>query len=804
MQDWHLPSLDRLWRALSAAKAPADRLALLRSIVRLNGGRVDIGQQNDFLLSDAEYELLPRFGLAKSGKNTLRLVEEPDRNTLVGLNAALIPDLGSRKLAMRDGPDAILLRHSSHLDYTATAQKAAVQALATMPAGAGLLAGLPTGMGKSLLFQLAPLLNRTSKRRAAVVVITPTIALALDHERTLQAMPGLTGSRALTGDCSEDETSAILAGFRRGEVPVLLLSPEKALSRRVRSELAASAHSQTQYSDLVGQLTHVFVDEAHIIEAWGRYFRPDFQKLPSLLVELRQANADIRAVLLSATLPPSAKRLLRAEWGEAGPWLEVHAGTARYEHDIVIASYDSASARAADLEFVIDRAPRPAIVYTTEVEDAERLHDRLRQQCGYRRTALFTGDTLADDRKTIVKQWSDDHLDLVVATSAFGLGIDKPGVRSVIHACLPETAARYYQEIGRASRDGGQGLAVCLFTHSEHGNDLSSAARIASHGWIGRELAEKRWTELLAKSTVVGRSGAREVRRFDVDTVRQGLANRSSDYNVDWNVMLLLLMQRAGAVELVVDVQTSDPTGKKTVDAVVLDARLLGHHSEKAWDQVFSLRDKEQVEAREDYRKFAAIMQAPMRDCIISQVFGVIDPDHYAPPCGRCPSCRHQAVSPPAEVRTTNPFPVWEQEGAPISKYGRGILLLEMADATLVNPLNAVLGTLGQAGFQQYIVPEILVRRVAEHLKAVEETLGLALAIEDVVREGFQAHRLNSVLILPADDDVAERAVAWAQNWSARYPELTLLVCCDPRRMIDGRRLSQFLSDHAPLRTPFA
>jgi len=355
---WHTRALVRTLAALREASAPSDRLALIRTAMRFAGGRFETSDEG-FRLTSEEYSLLPRFGLAPSGESGLRFIDEEDPPTLLGLAAALSPDLAPRRLYAQAEPDTPLLRHSTHKTYNSSSQKAAVRALLTMPVGGTLLVSLPTGMGKSLLFQLAPLVTTQSGRRACVAVITPTIALALDHQRSLSELPGLRGSRALTSDCSPGEIDAILAAFRRGEVPVLLLSPEKALSKKVRSDLVAAASVTTEFSDLVGQLTHLFVDEAHIIEAWGRSFRPDFQRLPSLMRDLRLANEEFRAALLSATLPRSACDVLRSQWSEQGPWLEVHAGMPRYEQDTVVAAYADVRVRDTDLDFVIDRAPRP-------------------------------------------------------------------------------------------------------------------------------------------------------------------------------------------------------------------------------------------------------------------------------------------------------------------------------------------------------------------------------------------------------------------------------------------------------------
>src|SRR5439155_20088554 len=143
-----------------------------------------------------------------------------------------------------------------------------------------------------------------------------------------------------------------------------------------------------------------------------------------------------------------------------------------------------------------DVIPRPAIIYTTTVEDAEKLHARLRDR-GYQRVDLFTGDI--DDpaeRQKVLDSWASGTIDMVVATSAFGMGVDKANVRAIVHACLPESAERLYQEIGRGGRDGHQALSMCLWTDG----DASTAASLAIRGWMLPETSTRRWKAILKEA----------------------------------------------------------------------------------------------------------------------------------------------------------------------------------------------------------------------------------------------------------------------------------------------------------------
>lgn len=792
---WHLPAIERCRAALAAASKPADRLALMRSLVRLRGGRLGL-PESGITLSEAEASLLPRFGLAFGGeRDALRLRAEPE--PVPGLDAALRLDTSSRQTFAPASADAILLRLMPHRQYQSEAQKSAVRALMTQPPGSGLMVSMPTGSGKSLLFQLAVRFGRTRQPGACAIVITPTIALALDHARTLSGMAGLEASRALTGDTPAAESQAIVGGFRRGEVPVLLLSPEKALSPGLFAHLVEAAGADSALYGLDARLTHLFVDEAHIVESWGRSFRPDFQRLPALLAELRAANPDVRAVLLSATLPPAARAVLRASWSLGGEWLEVDARVPRYEHDIVVASYSTPEARMAALDAVVDRVPRPAIVYTTEVEEAARLHRRLTRDRGYGRAALFTGNTAASERRKIVEAWAANQYDLVVATSAFGMGIDKADVRTVIHACFPESPARWYQEIGRASRDHGQGLAVCLFVDGERDSDVGRAYGLATSGWLTRELGEQRWDALVEAATGKRWEDGRQRMTLNLDAFREGLPRRLSDYNRGWNMALLTLMQRAGAIQVRAVPAVGDQPGASW-DVEILRPGILSGTDPAAWDDIFLTREAEVQDARRSLDPFVKLMRRPERACVTRSVFELIEPAAFAPPCGRCPSCRRAKIEPPGTLICAGLEQAWPDAAALPGALPGGLLLVEPRDPAFDQRLGRLLERLSGAGIDQFLVPEEIAQRAAG-LLAAGPGLGLVLSTAAMSASTAIAG-LPTALLLPTDSGQAAFLLARLRGFAQRWPDLPVLVVAEPDRLLAGRRLDQTVSASAPIK----
>lgn len=793
-QTWAPACKARTLAALDRSTGDCDRLALLRTLAWLGGGRFESASHDFAGFAD---EALARFGLGRVDSTTIRISDEDRPPWWPQINV----DSQSRRYLETGVGDGILRRLTGLHDYRSLSQKAAVRALFTAPAGSGLLISLPTGAGKSLMFQLAALYGREIYNGSCVIVVTPTIALALDHERTLRGIPGLEASRALIGDLGSEGIRDVVDAFRRGEIPILLLGPELALRPDIVRKLVEVASPEAAAFGLNGRLTHLFVDEAHIIESWGRNFRPDFQRLPGLLVELRKTNPEVRLVLLSATIPPSARAILRRDWSLAGDWLEVDARVPRYEHDIVALRCTSEAERLDALSFVVDRAPRPAIVYTTEVEEAERIFSWLSKDRGYQHLALFTGDTGSADRRRIIEDWSENRYDIIVATSAFGIGIDKADVRSVIHACLPESAARWYQEIGRAARDGGQALAALLFEDSRNDeDDVSTARRMATGGWLTRELAEKRWAAMRASAANQGWLDGKWRMSVDLNAIREGLRPKSSDYNRNWNMALLTLLQRAQ----VISIKAVKPIGGEEAslwEIEVADGGLLSDASHSTWDRIYQHRDAEVIAAQRELTPWLNLAANPLEACMVRTTFELIEPKIYVPNCGRCPHCRSQMIRPPRQVDAMGLEVVWPETPYVHNwKIAPGIHLVEPTDRTLTTGLPGLVQTLARLGIHQFAADPELADEIADSLSQEAISLGLVLTLEEWTEERKLANLPTALIVLPEEKYwwQVERFVEWAKDAS-----FTSIIVARRDSQYRGRRFDQWVSQHAPISQQF-
>jgi superfamily II DNA/RNA helicase len=181
----------------------------------------------------------------------------------------------------------------------------------------------------------------------------------------------------------------------------------------------------------------------------------------------------------------------------------------------------------------------------TERKEAVEWLTVLQTEAGLRRVDVFHGGTADDARERIIKQWIINDLDGVIATSAFGVGIDKNDVRTIVHATIPETLDRYYQEVGRSGRDGHPSASLLVFDNT----DWRKPERLAKAKIITDELGINRWRALY-ESRPHG-EGA-DLVPVNIEAIPKH-AVATSEYNIDWNMRTLLLMSRASLVRLEVD-----------------------------------------------------------------------------------------------------------------------------------------------------------------------------------------------------------------------------------------------------------
>jgi len=399
--------------------------------------------------------------------------------------------------------------------------------------GATTLIALPTGSGKSLCFHY---LARFST--GLTLVIVPTVALAIDQYRAARELPLLAhlDARYFAADDPDFTAQQVADAVRTGSTRLLFTSPEACVSGRLRSVIDELASQ--------GRLDHVVIDEAHMVGTWGIYFRVDFQLLSTHWRQWRERSGQqLRTLLLSATFTPECREGLKTLF-PAQEWSEFISQRLRPEIAYHVREFNAVPDRNAAALECIWQMPRPAIVYTTRVDDAYAFHRRVQQE-GFRRVECFTGETPRAQRRTLLERWRADDIDVMVATSAFGLGVDKPDVRTIVHACVPENLDRFYQEVGRGGRDGYSAASVLLATKQD-----VHVAKGMGPSLLRPETIQQRWESLWRTHQSVNRE--KHEYRVNLRTKKEELVGtRTYEENVRWNKRLLLQLLRAGKLDII-------------------------------------------------------------------------------------------------------------------------------------------------------------------------------------------------------------------------------------------------------------
>jgi ATP-dependent DNA helicase RecQ len=391
-------------------------------------------------------------------------------------------------------PDSLLAHFG--LDEFRPGQR---EAVAAALAGRDSLVVMPTGGGKSLCYQLPGIASD-----GLTVVVSPLIALMADQYRRL--LLGGHPAAMIASGMDADAAARALADVRNGRARIVLCSPERFASS---SFLAALAQREV---DLFA------VDEAHCVSEWGHDFRPDYLRLRGVIDRLGSPTV----MACTATATEQVAEEITARLGLRDPHL-TRAGFDRPNLSFDVIALDGQGSKARKhmlLSLALsDPAMRPAIVYCGTRRDVEEVSERLRSE-GLLAVGYHAG-MAADERASAQHRFMEGDAEIVVATNAFGMGVDKADVRAVVHWAIPKSVEAYYQEVGRAGRDGKPARGILLASRADLGRLIN---------FIQRDAVEADDVLAYVRRLQASRDGDTaviETPRSDRDRVSLGVAERA-------------------------------------------------------------------------------------------------------------------------------------------------------------------------------------------------------------------------------------------------------------------------------------
>ena len=420
--------------------------------------------------------------------------------------------------------------------YMSDGQRRLIRALDGLRPGQVLIGCLPTGEGKSLAIHRLVL-----ESTRLVVVVVPTVTLAIDQEQEAEAVlarHGLPQELAYLG--GDSGRGRIKSRIKDGTQRLVFANPES-----LRGLMPALMEAARE-----GNLGAVVVDEAHVIDADSWDFRPDFGLIPSMVRGLTEQVPDSavppKSLLLSATLTQATIDNLKRLFVGKGRGVLL-AGSLRlrpepaYVRERVDASPgegagdDASIRRRQRILDLIPLLPRPLYLYSTTQADVEYYHGELHRS-GLRRIRHVHGGVGSGDRREAIRGVREQRLDVVSANSAFGLGLNVPNVRSVVHACVPESLDRFSQEVGRGGRDGMATISLMVFTPSDRVLARKQGARK-----ILKDAGGPRWQDMKAGAIQSGGN----ILWLPLDA-----HEKKSDTSRRWAMSTVVLMEASGLLQV--------------------------------------------------------------------------------------------------------------------------------------------------------------------------------------------------------------------------------------------------------------
>ncbi len=474
-------------------------------------------------------------------------------------------------------------------------QKICVMGSLNTPDGHTALVSMSTGGGKSLITQTISY----QKPNSLTVVVVPTISLMIDQARNANEIIKPKNPDEIVYYNSSEDINRILFLLSKKTIRLLFVSPEA---------LIKNSRLQKSLIDLCveGFFQNFIVDEAHIIIEWGTSFRVDFQCLDALRKAFIEKNPKLRTFLLSATFSRRAVEQLKSSYAEQDNWVEIRCDRLRREPIFDIIKVKSREKKKSVID-AIYKLPHPMIVYVNSPDDADKLLKDLFAE-GFKNVHTFTGKTTDKAREKLIKQWVDNQFNIMIATCAFGVGVDKKDVRTVLHTYVPDNPNRYYQEAGRGGRDGLPCLSVLIYTDDDVESAFSMLQKV-----LTLEKLYGRWFTMLNSPKCIKKGGGIVI--LDTSVIPKYNDSEKeikffTGQDVSWNVYVILLLRRGNLLELI----NVSFENNKYIFTVKADSRIL-HEGDASKDVLSSVRETEWEEIEQEFRLMNKALKNVGKEC---------------------------------------------------------------------------------------------------------------------------------------------------------------------------------------------
>lgn len=444
----------------------------------------------------------------------------------------------SRKKDYNLTTDSLIYSVTGFKQFKTMSQKLAVYGALNTPDGYTTLVSLPTGGGKSLITQVL-----AYQSEGITIVVVPTVSLADDQLiAAKQVIKRNTVDQEIFYYRSGVEIGPILNAIQNKTARLLFISPEALMNNQAFDKVINTANKQRYVKNIV-------IDEAHIVVDWGASFRVDYQCLEAWRKKLLLTNPGIRTILLSATFEYKCVEILKKLFSDGNRWIEVRCDALRHEPRYIFLKekgYKNKNKKTIEL---VRKLPHPMIIYVARPDDAERIKTLLFDN-GIRNVCTYTGLTNNELREQELKDWKADKFEIMVATSAFGVGVDKPDVRTVLHLYIPQNPNAYYQELGRGGRDH----LPCLSVMCIYDDDLKLAFQRISKRVMTTDKIIGRWDSMYNNKLSIRDGAVTHINtaiKPNYHTKDEWDDRPVSDVDMNWNIYVLLLFRRYGLIEIV-------------------------------------------------------------------------------------------------------------------------------------------------------------------------------------------------------------------------------------------------------------